>query len=120
VQWKLASSPSTKKFKVTPYTGKVMLNMFWDSQGILLAHFQKYGENVNSASYCEVLLKLEMQFAENIQANWRDGYCFIMTIPDPKQPEQPRREFKNYSRNFLNICHTAWIWFLLTPICLAH
>jgi hypothetical protein len=35
-----------------------MLTVFWDSQGVLLAHFQKRGENVNSASYCEVLLKL--------------------------------------------------------------
>jgi ribosomal protein L34E len=35
-----------------------MLALFWDSQGVLLAHFQKRGENVNSASYCEVLLKL--------------------------------------------------------------
>jgi histone-lysine N-methyltransferase SETMAR len=35
-----------------------MLAMFWDSQGVLLAHFQKCGENVNFASYCEVLLKL--------------------------------------------------------------
>jgi hypothetical protein len=32
--------------------------MFWDSQGVLLAHFQKRGENMNSAMYCEVLLKL--------------------------------------------------------------
>jgi hypothetical protein len=31
-----------------------MFTVFWDSQGILLAHFQKRGENVNSASYCEV------------------------------------------------------------------
>jgi histone-lysine N-methyltransferase SETMAR len=37
---------------------KVMLTVFWDSQGVLLAHFQKLGENVNSASYCEVLLML--------------------------------------------------------------
>jgi hypothetical protein len=26
-----------------------------------------------------------------------------MTMPDPIQPEQPRREFKNYSGNFFNI-----------------
>jgi hypothetical protein len=34
--------------------------MFWDSQVVLLAHFQKHGENVNSAlyEYCEVLLNL--------------------------------------------------------------
>jgi hypothetical protein len=58
MQWKHPSSPPTKKFKVPPIAGKVMLTVFWDSQGVLLAHFQKRGENVNSASYCEVLLKL--------------------------------------------------------------
>jgi hypothetical protein len=54
------SSPSTKTFKgtTTPSAGKVMFTMFWDSQGVLLAHFQKRGENVNSASYCEAFLKL--------------------------------------------------------------
>jgi hypothetical protein len=57
-QCKHPSSFSAKKLKVTPSAGKVMLTIFWDSQGVLLAHFQKCGENVNSASYCEVLLKL--------------------------------------------------------------
>jgi hypothetical protein len=28
---------------------KVMRTIFWDNQGVLLAHFQKPGENVNSA-----------------------------------------------------------------------
>jgi hypothetical protein len=35
-----------------------MLTVFWDSQGVLLAHFEKRDENVNCASYCEVLSKL--------------------------------------------------------------
>jgi histone-lysine N-methyltransferase SETMAR len=48
----------SSKFKITQLAGKVMLIVFWDSQGVLLAHFQKRGENVNSAAYCEVLLKL--------------------------------------------------------------
>jgi hypothetical protein len=55
-----------------------------------------------------------MQFAENVHANWQEGYCFIMSMPDPIQPGQPRREFKNYSRNFLNICLTARTWPLVT------
>jgi histone-lysine N-methyltransferase SETMAR len=46
------------KFKVTPSVGEVMLTVFWDSQGVLSAHFLKHGENVNSPSYCDVLLKL--------------------------------------------------------------
>jgi hypothetical protein len=58
MQWKHPSSPSSKKFKVTPSAGKVMLTVFWDSQGVLSAHFQKRGENVHSVSYCEVLVKL--------------------------------------------------------------
>jgi histone-lysine N-methyltransferase SETMAR len=60
VQWKYPSSPSTKIFKVMSRlsAGKVMLTVFWDSQGVLLAYSQKRGENVNSAPYCEVLLKL--------------------------------------------------------------
>jgi hypothetical protein len=48
----------TSHFTFMPSAGKVMLIVFWDSQGVLLAHFQKCGENVNFASYCEVLLKL--------------------------------------------------------------
>jgi hypothetical protein len=37
-----------------------MLSVLWDSQGVLLAHFRKHGENVNCASYeyHEVPLKL--------------------------------------------------------------
>jgi hypothetical protein len=82
-----------------------MLTVFWDYQGVLLAHFQKLGENVNSASYCEVLIKL--QDAENVQASWQERYCFIMIMPDPIQPEQLKIEFKSYSGNFLNILLTA-------------
>jgi hypothetical protein len=39
--------------------GKVMLTVFQDSQGVLLAHFQMRSENVNSVSCCEDLLKLQ-------------------------------------------------------------
>jgi histone-lysine N-methyltransferase SETMAR len=33
-------------------------SVLWESQGVLLSHIQTRGENVNSVSYCEVLLKL--------------------------------------------------------------
>jgi hypothetical protein len=67
-----------------PSAGKVMHTVFLDSQGVLSAYFQKRGGNVNSVSYFEVLLKFRMKFTENVQANWQEGYCFIMTMPDPK------------------------------------
>jgi histone-lysine N-methyltransferase SETMAR len=49
------------EFKVTPSPGKVMLVVFLDSRaggGVLTARFQKLGENVNSATYCDFVLKL--------------------------------------------------------------
>jgi hypothetical protein len=59
-QWTHPSSSATEKFKVTstPSTGKIMLNVFWDSQGVLFAHFQKRGENATSAWCRQDLLKL--------------------------------------------------------------
>jgi hypothetical protein len=60
-----------------------------------------------------------MQFTENIQANWQERYCFIMTMPDSIQPEQPRREFYKYSGKFLDIYITARTWPLVTSICLV-
>ena len=58
MQWKHPSSPCSKKFKITPSAGKVMLTVFWDYQGVLLTNFQKKGDTVTSLSYCEVLIKL--------------------------------------------------------------
>jgi histone-lysine N-methyltransferase SETMAR len=35
-----------------------MLTVYSDFQRVLLAHFQKHGESLNSVSHCEVLWKL--------------------------------------------------------------
>jgi hypothetical protein len=57
-----------------------------------------------------------MQFAENLQAKWQEGYCYIMAMLDPIQPENPRREFKNYSGNNSNILLTARAWPLMNSV----
>jgi hypothetical protein len=92
-----------------------MLTVFWDSQGVLLAH----GENVNSASYCEVLLKLRDAIGRKRPGQLARGYYFMMTMPDPIQPEQLRREFKNYNGNLLHFRLTARTWLLVACICLV-
>jgi hypothetical protein len=48
-----------------------------------------------------------MQVAENVQTNWQERCCFIMTMTESKEHAQTRREFKNYSENFFNILLTA-------------
>jgi hypothetical protein len=92
-------------------------HVFWNSQGVLLAHFQKMVKMWILHHTVKFYWSFRMQFAENVQPNWQKGYCFIMTMPGPIQPEEPRREFKNYSGNFH---FTARTWLLGTCIYLVH
>ena len=55
MEWKHPQSPSKKKFKSQPSTGKLMLTVFWDSQGPVLEHYQERGTTINSARYSEML-----------------------------------------------------------------
>jgi hypothetical protein len=118
VQWKHPSSPSAKKFKVMPLTGKVTLTVFWDSHGVLLSHFQNCGENMNSASYCEVLLKLHDVCRKSLRQVAK-GVLLQHDNARPHTARVTRREFKNYSGNFLKISLTAWTCPLVTSICLV-
>jgi hypothetical protein len=106
MQWEKIQFAFNQKFEVTRSAGKVMF-----------ANFQKHGENMNSASYCEVLLKLRDEIRRK-HPSQPARYC-IMTMPDPIQSEQQTREFRNHSGNFLNIGLTARTWPLLTSICLV-
>jgi hypothetical protein len=72
-----------------------MLTVFRDSQGVLLARFQRCGENVNSASYYEVLLKLLDSISRKRPGQLATDALLIMTMPDLIQPKQPGRELKN-------------------------
>jgi hypothetical protein len=87
IQWKCPGSIPAKRYKVTPSAGYVMLAVFWDLQEVLLDHVQNRGENVDTLSrtikFCR---SFGMQSAEDVQANWHEGYCFITTMPDPTQP----------------------------------
>jgi hypothetical protein len=96
-----------------------MLTEFWDSHGVMLPHFQKCGENVNSVLYCEVMLKLWDATPRKHPGHLARGLLLHHDKARPIQPEQPRREFKNYSGNILNIHFTAWTWLLVTSICLV-
>jgi hypothetical protein len=89
MQWKHRSSTSrsTKKFKVTPAVGKVMLTVF----GILRQCCHPIFRSVvktrilyRTVQFCR---SVEMQFVENVQSNWQEGYCFIMTMPHHTQLE---------------------------------
>ncbi|GBM56254.1 hypothetical protein AVEN_238796-1 [Araneus ventricosus] len=46
--WKHPSSPVTKKFKVSPSAGKVVMTVFWDAKGVILIDFVTL-ETINAA-----------------------------------------------------------------------
>ena len=54
-QWKHTDSPPPKKFRVTASAEKMMVAMFWDSEGVILTHCVPKGTTVTAASYEHVL-----------------------------------------------------------------
>jgi len=48
-------SSSSKKFKSQPSAGKLLLTVFWDSQGPILEHYMEKGVTVTSVNYCNML-----------------------------------------------------------------
>jgi histone-lysine N-methyltransferase SETMAR len=55
MHWKHMSSPSSKKFKSQPSAGKLLLKVFWDSQGPLLERYIAKDVMVASEKYCNML-----------------------------------------------------------------
>jgi hypothetical protein len=45
--WKPPTSPVAKKFKSQSSTGKIMLTIFWDVEGVILVHFTPKSETGN-------------------------------------------------------------------------
>ena len=55
-QWKHPGSPSLKKFKRIHSAGKVMVSIFWDSQGVIMIDYLEQDRTINSAGYAGKLM----------------------------------------------------------------
>jgi hypothetical protein len=42
MQWKYATSPSPRKFKVQPSAGKIMCTVFWNAKAVLLIDYMPH------------------------------------------------------------------------------
>jgi hypothetical protein len=105
MQWKHPSSPSTKKLR--HQLGRLCLPCF----EILREYYQPIFRSVMKMWILNFTVKFcwsfRMQFTENIQANWLEGYCFIMTARPYYSPSIPEKN----SRTTMG---TSWI-FTLQP-----
>lgn len=62
MEWRHVDSPQKKKFKTVPSAGKVMITVFWDSEGPILIDVMPKGGTINSESYVKTLDKLKQRF----------------------------------------------------------
>ncbi|GFS09298.1 histone-lysine N-methyltransferase SETMAR [Elysia marginata] len=58
-EYRHITSPSQKKFKVFSSARKVLLMIFWDSEGVVYTEFLEQGNTVNSTKYMNILEKLK-------------------------------------------------------------
>ena len=84
VQWKHLHLPAKKKFKMHPTAARLMLTVFWDSQGLLLEHYQRGVSAVNNACYSGVLCdKLKPAIWSKRWGLLSDG---VVLLPDSASP----------------------------------
>jgi hypothetical protein len=55
MEWHHPQSPRKKKFKITPSARKVMIAVFWDTDGVILVDVMTRGETINSDIYIKTL-----------------------------------------------------------------
>jgi hypothetical protein len=55
MEWRHTFSPAKKNCKSAPSAGKLMLTLFWDTNGPIVEQYQEEGERVSSVRYSAML-----------------------------------------------------------------
>ena len=80
MEWKHPGSPVKKKFKSQPSARKVMLTIFWDSQGVILEHYLERDTTLDSVGYNEMLsTELKPAIRTKCRGLCRQVFCCCMT-----------------------------------------
>ncbi|UYV61790.1 hypothetical protein LAZ67_1006570, partial [Cordylochernes scorpioides] len=64
MQWRQSGSSPPKKAKTVPSTGKVMVSVFWDSEGVLLLDFLNKGQTITGNYYANLVKQLREAIKE--------------------------------------------------------
>ncbi|UYV84423.1 hypothetical protein LAZ67_X002121 [Cordylochernes scorpioides] len=64
MQWRYSGSPPPKKAKTVPSAGKVMVSVFWDSEGVLLLDFPNKGQTITGDYYANLVKQLREAIKE--------------------------------------------------------
>ena len=66
-------SPRPKKFKTQPFAGKVMANVFWDEQGVIMLDFLAKKRTITVAYYADLLDQLRTVIREKRRGKLSKG-----------------------------------------------
>ena len=58
MQWKHPTSPPVVKFRKIVSASKVMVSVFWDSEGVLFTDYLEQGKTVTAVYYAGLIRKL--------------------------------------------------------------
>jgi hypothetical protein len=64
---------TAKKAKATKSRKKITANIFWDSQGILIADFKQQNTTITGEHYASLIYKLKDVIKEKCQGNLSQG-----------------------------------------------
>ena len=89
VEWHHPQSPRKKKFKTTPSARKVMITVFWDTDGVILVDVMARGETVNLNACIKTLQNWNSVTGECSLTGIQDTCWFSMIMPTLKQVTNP-------------------------------
>lgn len=85
--WKRPSSPTAKKFKVSPSAGKMMATIFWDADGIILIDYLHKGQTINGEYYAALINKLREEIKNKRRGKLQAGVIFHHDNAPPHRAE---------------------------------
>lgn len=76
MQWKHASSPAPKKFRVQASAGKVMATVFWDAEGVLYIDYLQRGTTITGQYYANLIAKVREAIKQKRRGKLSRGVIF--------------------------------------------
>ena len=78
MEWELPKEPSPKKIKASRSAVKVVLTVFRDAEGIILADFLPAGTNMNKEYYSDLIRFLKREMARKRRNKLRKGHALLL------------------------------------------
>jgi len=91
--WKSPTSPRSKKFRQDRSKGKVMMEVFFDSQGTVHSEFLPEGTTVNKERYLDILRRLRESIRRKRPQFWQSGDWYLLHDNAPAHRSQLVTQF---------------------------